>query len=130
MAIEIIKKGLFDLKNEIENKSEDETNTEKPHKILDIVEEILTFDKLNQEGHGLKILTPSQMLSRLPISLAQINAGNNPKNLKNEIRQLLYSLYRSKNITKEVYNNLIKYIWIINNKIFELLFHFSFLFWL
>ena len=50
------------------------------------------------------------MLSRLPISLAQINAGNNSKNLKNEIRQLLYSVYRSKNITKEVYNNLIKYI--------------------
>ena len=110
IEIEIIKSGLFDLKNEIKNMSEDEINTEKPHKILDIVEEILTFDKLNQEGHDLKIITPSQMLSRLPISLAQINAGNNSKNLKNEIRQLLYSLYCSKNITKEVYNNLIKYI--------------------
>ena len=110
MPIEIIKSGLFDLKNENKNISEDEINTEKPHKVMDIVEEILTFDKLNQEGHGLKILTPSQMLSRLPISLAQINAGNNSKNLKNEIRELLYSVYRSKNITKEVYNNLIKYI--------------------
>ena len=54
------------------------------------------------------------MLSRLPISLAQLQAGNNPNKLKNEIRQLLYSLYRSKNMTKQVYNNLIKPIWIKN----------------
>ena len=48
------------------------------------------------------------MLNRLPISLAQLQAGNNSEKLKNEIRQLLYSLYRSKNMTKQVYNNLIK----------------------
>ena len=48
------------------------------------------------KGHGLKILTPQQMLSRLPISLAQLKAGNNSQKLKNEIRQLLYSLYRYK----------------------------------
>ena len=54
---------------------------------------------------------PSQMLSRLPITLAQLKAGNNSEKL-NEIRQLLYSLYHSKNVTKQVYNNLIKYIWI------------------
>ena len=48
------------------------------------------------------------MLSRLPISLAQLQAGNNSEKLKNEIRQLLYFLYHSKNMTKEVYNNLIK----------------------
>ena len=53
------------------------------------------------------------MLSRLPISLAQLEAGNNWEKLKNEIRQLLYSLYCSKNITKQVYNNLIKPIWIL-----------------
>ena len=47
MPIEIIKSGLFDLKNENKNISEDEINTEKPHKLMDIVEEILTFDKLN-----------------------------------------------------------------------------------
>ena len=64
----------------------------------------------NQQGRGLKILTPNQMLSRLPISLAQLKAGNNSEKLKNEIRKLLYSLYRSKNMTKQVYNNLIKYI--------------------
>ena len=50
------------------------------------------------------------MLSRLPISLAQLNAENNSGKLKNEIRQLLYSLYHSKNMTKEVHNNLIRYI--------------------
>ena len=54
---------------------------------------------------------PSQILGRLPITLAQSKAGNNSEKLKNEIRQLLYSLYRSKNITKQVYNNLIEYIW-------------------
>ena len=50
------------------------------------------------------------MLNRLPIVLAQLQAGNNSNKLKNEIRQLLYSLYRSKNMTKQVYNNLIKCI--------------------
>ena len=48
------------------------------------------------------------MLSRLPISLAQLKAGNNSEKLKKEIRQLLYSLYHSKNMTKQVYNKLIK----------------------
>ena len=50
------------------------------------------------------------MLSRLRISLAQLKAGDNSNKLKNEIRQLLYSLYRSKNVKKQVYNNLIKHI--------------------
>ena len=58
------------------------------------------------EGKGLKILTPNQMLSRLPISLAQLNAGNNSEKLKNEIRQILYSLYRSKKLTKQIYKSL------------------------
>ena len=61
-------------------------------------------------GSGLKTLTNKQMLNRLPILLAQIQAGNNSKSLKNEIRQILYSLYRSKVLTKTVYNNLIKSI--------------------
>ena len=59
---------------------------------------------------GLKILADKQMLNRLPILLAQIQAGNNSSKLKNEIRQILYSLYRSKVLTKTVYNNLIKAI--------------------
>ena len=62
------------------------------------------------KGTGLKILTNKQMINRLPISLAQIQAGNNSNKLKNEIRQILYSLYRSKVLTKTVYNNLIKSI--------------------
>ena len=61
-------------------------------------------------GSGLKILTNKQMLNRLPILLAQIQAGNNSKSLKNEVRQILYLLYRSKVLTKIVYNNLIKSI--------------------
>ena len=78
--------------------------------IVEIVEKILRFNEQNQQGKGLKILTPNQMLSRLPISLAQLNAGNNSEKLKNEIRHILYSLYRSKNMTKQVYSNLINYI--------------------
>ena len=58
----------------------------------------------------LKILTPNQMLKRLPIALAQVNAGNNSESLLNEIRQIVYSLYRSKEITKKVYNNIINSI--------------------
>ena len=61
----------------------------------------------NPSGSGLKILTPQQILARLSILLAQIKAGNNSRELKNEIRQLLYSLYRSKKISKTVYKNLI-----------------------
>ena len=49
------------------------------------------------------------MLQRLPIALAQVKARNNSESLLNEIRQLLYSLYQSKKITKKVYNNIIKY---------------------
>ena len=66
-----------DLKDEIKKMSEDEKEIEKPDKILKFFEKILDFDKQNQIGEGLKILTPNQMLSRLPISLAQLNAGNN-----------------------------------------------------
>ena len=75
--------------------SKKEREIEKPDKILKIVEEILGFNnKQNQIGKGLKILTPNQILNRLPISLAQLKAGNNAEKLKNEIRQLLYPLHR------------------------------------
>ena len=83
---------------------------EENEKIIDIVERILYFNQLNQPGQGLKILAPSQMLSRLPISLAQLKAGNNSEKLKNEIRQLLYSLYRSKILTKKIYKCLVDII--------------------
>ena len=57
---------------------------------------------------GLKILTPKQMLQRLPIALAQVNSGDNSENLLNEIRQIVHSVYQSKEITVKVYNNIIK----------------------
>ena len=89
-------------------------NKSKEKEILKIVSKILVLDfnlnKRNQSGVGLKILTPDQMLNRLPISLAQLNAGNNSEKLKNEIRQLLYSLYRSKKLTKQIYKSLIDII--------------------
>ena len=72
------------------------TNKRDEVKILGIVNKIL-----NQQGQGLKILTPTQMLSRLPIFLAQLKAGNNSEKLKNEIRQLFYSFYKSRKITKK-----------------------------
>ena len=74
--------------------------------MVEIVNLILEFNLLNQEVKCLKMLMQSQMLSRLPISLAQLKAGNNSEKLKNEIRQLLYSLYRSKKLTKNIYKSL------------------------
>ena len=56
-----------------------------------------------QKGEGLEILTPNQMLKRLPIALAQIKTGNNSESLLNETRQIVYSLYRSNQISKKKY---------------------------
>ena len=94
--VSVINSGLKDLKEEIEEMSKEEREIEKPDKTLKIVEEILKFNKQIQQRKGLKILTQNQMLSRLPISLTQIKAGNNSGTLKNEIRQLLYCLHHSK----------------------------------
>ena len=81
----LIKSGLSELKNEIENMNEEEKEIEKPNEIVDIVEKILEFSKQNQTGVGLKILIPDQMLSRLPITLTQLKAGDSSEKLKNEI---------------------------------------------
>ena len=81
----LIKSGLSDLKNEIENMNEEEKEIEKPNEIVDIVEKILEFSKQNQTGVGLKILIPDQMLSRLPITLTRLKAGDSSEKLKNEI---------------------------------------------
>ena len=105
--INVIKSGLSDLKKEIEKKGEDEKRIEELDKMVNIVVKIILFNIQNQQGQGLKILTPDQMLKRLPISLAQVKAENNSENLKNKIIQLLYSLYRSKQLTKIIYSNLI-----------------------
>ena len=110
--VELIRVRWSNLKDKIKKISGDEKETEKSDKILEIVEGILIFNRENreQQGLGLKILTPNQMLSRLPITLAQLEAGNNSEKLKNKIRQLLYSLYRSKKLTKQVYESLVDII--------------------
>ena len=83
-------------------------------KILDAFESKIFSTKskgagiLNPDHSKLKVLTPKQMLQRLPIALAQVKAGNNSESLLNEIRQIVYSWYQSKQITKNVYNNIIK----------------------
>ena len=106
--VNLINSGLKDLEEEIKKMSEVEIEIEDPELIVKIVEKILKFNKQNQQKRqGLNILTPNQMLNRLPIVLAQSQAGNNSNKLKNEIRQLLYSLYCSKNLTKQIYKSLI-----------------------
>ena len=99
--VKSISKNLNKIKKIIKNVPENKTfKIEENKKIIDIVERILELNSKKQLGQGLKILTPNQMLSRLPITLAQLKAGNNSEKLKNEIRQL-YSLYRSKNVQSD-----------------------------
>ena len=73
---------------------------------------LMAFEAKNKatKGTGLKILTPKKMLQRLPIALSQVKVGNKSESLLNEIRQIFYSLCQSKEITKKVYNNIIKSI--------------------
>ena len=87
--VEEIKNRWSNLKDEIKKMSKEEIKNEKPSEILGIVNEIIDFNKeiQKQRGSGLKVLTPNQMLRRLPISLAQLKAGNNSQKLKNEIRK-------------------------------------------
>ena len=85
--------GSFDYFEKKVKKMPKDARTEQV-KILNIVNKIQKFNEQNQQRRGLKILTPNQMLSRLPISLAQLNARNNSEKLKNELKQLLYSLCR------------------------------------
>ena len=109
-ATSLIEENCTDFKDEVEIMSEGDKKN-KGVKILNIIENILNFTlKERKIGQGLKILTPNQMLSRLPITLAQLKAGNNSEKLKNEIRQLLYSLYRSKKLTKQLYKSLVDII--------------------
>ena len=108
---ESINKKLTKLKNIVKNVLKDKVSkVEENETIIDTVERILELNSEKKIGLGLKILTPDQMLNRLPITLAQLKAGNNSEKLKNEIRQLLYSLYRSKKLTKQLYKSLIDII--------------------
>ena len=109
--VESINKKLTKMKNIVKNVPKDKVSrVEENEKIIDIVERILELNSEKQLGLGLKILTPNQMLSRLPITLAQLKAGNNSEKLKNEIRQLLYSLYKSKKLTKRLHKSLVDII--------------------
>ena len=74
------------------------------------MKKFLSLINKNKKEKGLKILTPDQMLSRLPITLAQLKAGNNSEKLNNKIRKILYSLYRSKKLTEQLYKSLVDMI--------------------
>ena len=102
VQVDSIKKVLGKLQRIIDYAPQDDVfKIEENEKIIDILERILCFNQLNQAG---------QMLSRLSITLAQLKVGNNSEKLKNEIRQLLYSLYRSKKLTKQLYKSLVDII--------------------
>ena len=91
--VESIKKKLTKMKNIVKNVPKEKVSwVEENEKIIVIVERILELNREKKSGKGLKILSPNQMLSRLPITLAQLKEGNNSEKLENEIRQLLYSL--------------------------------------
>ena len=94
------------------DKSDDEAGNEQPDttNMSDLEGEESADERKKQEAKGLKILTPELMLSRLPISLAQLKAGNTSEKLKNEIRQLFSSLYRSKKLSKTIYKHLMNVI--------------------
>ena len=96
--VNVIKSGLSDLKNEIENIDKKEKEIEKPNEMIEIVAESLEFNKQNQQGKGLKILTPDQMLRRLPICLAQLKGGNNLQNLATIVFFVLFSKIHENNL--------------------------------
>ena len=117
--------GLIRLENVIKNIPEDEVKNKELDLLKNIVRKIVDANQIvddmapleteeeaekRQHGQGLKTLTPQQMITRLPILLAQLKAGNNSEKLKNEIRQLLHLLYGSKNLSKAIYNSLMNTI--------------------
>ena len=114
----LVETNLEDLKYDIKNMSDDKVRDKQLDLLVDLVEKVLNATKEvnempstdQQQRKGLKILTEKQLITRLPILLAQIKAGNNSEKLKNEIRKIVYSLYRSKNMSKKIYNNLINTI--------------------
>ena len=99
-----INKKLNIMKKIIKNVPKDKVSrVEENENIIDIVERIFELNSEKQLGQGLKILTPNQMLNKLPITLARLKAGNNSEKPQNDIRQLLYSLYQSKKLKKQLY---------------------------
>ena len=117
--VNVINIRLKGLKEKTEKMSKAEKEIEKPDKMVEIVEDILKFNEQQQQsGKGLKILAPNQMFNRLPIALAQLKAGKKSNKLKNEIRQPLYSLYRSKNMTEQILKMLKKNMALVNLSIY------------
>ena len=117
--------GLRKLDSDMKNMCEDEAENKKLDYLRDLVRNIVDSNQelddmpqleseesaaQRQQRQGLKTMTPKQMITRLPIVLAQLKAGNNSQKLKNQIRQLLYHLHRSKNLSKKIYNSLISTI--------------------
>ena len=98
---------MIELRSSFNNKEILENKNPKKYSIL--LKKFLDFNT-QQKGKGLKILTPKQILQRLPISLAQVKAGNTSENLLNEIRQIMHSLYQAKKITKKLCSNLMNSI--------------------
>ena len=116
-----IEVGLEKLKNVMKNMSENEIRNKRLNVLANFIEVVFIADRMNdmpdleteeaaQRGQGLKIMTPKQMITRLPILLAPLKARNNSQKLKNEIRQMLYHLYRSKCLSKTIFNHLINNI--------------------
>ena len=95
------------LKEILEPKSNEQLDT---RNMPELESEESAAERKNQQGQGLKILTPDQMLSRLPITVAKLKARNNSQQFISEIRQLFYSLYHSKKLTTTIYNHLINTI--------------------
>ena len=119
-SVEVNKEGNFEIFKEKLDKEKQESDeqldtTDMP----ELEEEESATEGRNQHWKELKILTPDQMLSRLPITLAQLKAGNKLQKLINEIRQLLYSLYRLTKLTKTIYNHLISTLCKNGNNLYE-----------
>ena len=98
---------MINLRNSISSKEIPKNENRKI--IVNIVEKNFDFNT-KQKAKGIKILTPKQMFQRLPISLAQVKAGNTSEKLLNKIRQITYCFHREKEVTKKVYNNIMNSI--------------------
>ena len=97
-----------EINNDLQKMSKEKIENKKPNEMLETVNEIIDFNKEIKKQRS-SILTPDQMLSKLPITLAQLNSGNNSEKLKNELRQLLYSV-QTKKLTKNIYRSLVDII--------------------
>ena len=110
-SVEVNKEGNLDVFKEKSDKEKQESDEQLDTRDMPELEsDESAVERRNQQGQGLKMLTPDQMLSRLPITLAQLKAENNWQKLINEIRQLFYSLHRSKKLTKQLYKSLVDII--------------------